>query len=91
MEDPPNIVLITRPFIEEPRAVITVDICFASSWVGARIIACVLFSVTSIRWSVPIENVPVFPLPDWAWAIISCFCRIGKMARFWISLGFSNP
>jgi hypothetical protein len=49
------------------------------------------------RWSKSIlcntlmENVPVLPVPDWAWAIVSRPEMTGMIAFCWITDGFSKP
>jgi len=37
------------------------------------------------------ENVAVFPVPDWACAITSLPLTTGTIARCWIAEGFSKP
>jgi len=37
------------------------------------------------------ENVAVFPVPDWAWAITSLPDVIWAIALCWIADGFSKP
>ena len=41
--------------------------------------------------SIEIENVAVFPVPDWACAMTSLPLRSGRIALCWIADGFSNP
>jgi hypothetical protein len=36
-------------------------------------------------------KVAVFPVPDWAWAMVSLPWMMGRMALAWIGEGFSNP
>ena len=36
------------------------------------------------------ENVAVFPVPDWAWAMTSCPFTTGTIARCWMAEGRSK-
>ena len=72
-------------------AITTLTICVASSRVGARISAWQSRLAMSMFWSRPMVKVAVFPVPDWAWAIVSRIMRSGLIARCWIADGFSKP
>ena len=66
-------------------------ICWANSLVGAKMSAWHSRMLVSICWRIEIENVAVFPVPDWACAITSRPWIQGIIARCWIAEGFSKP
>mmetsp|Transcript_27549 Transcript_27549/g.110355 ORF Transcript_27549/g.110355 Transcript_27549/m.110355 type:complete len:315 (+) Transcript_27549:1419-2363(+) len=77
--------------MKSPSARITLTICCASSRVGASTRAWHSCSELSTCWRMPIENVAVLPVPDWACAMTSRPMSMGLMARCWMADGFSKP
>lgn len=68
-----------------------VHICNANSLVGAITNPCVYDTLASIFCSIPIANVAVFPVPDWACPIVSLNFSIGNIPFSWIADGFTYP
>lgn len=77
--------------MKSPNANITFCIWTASSLVGDKHKTWVSRTVRSKDCKIAIENVAVFPVPDWAWAITSRPLIIGLMERCWMADGFSKP
>lgn len=57
----------------------TIEIYLANSLVGANIKAWVWDDSVSIFCKIPMLKAPVFPVPDWAWAIVSFFFINGSI------------
>ncbi len=70
---------------------ITLLICWANYLVGAKTIAWQWGDFGSIDWRTPMEKVAVFPVPDWAWAIVSFLLTTGRIPFCWMMDGFSKP
>jgi len=69
----------------------TLLICWASSRVGAMIMAWHSGDLGSSSWRTPIEKVAVLPVPDCAWAIVSFLLTTGRIPFCWMMDGFSKP
>lgn len=66
----------------------TLFICWASYRVGAKTMAWHYGFLGSINWRTPMENVAVFPVPDWAWAMVSLLLTTGRIPFCWMMDGF---
>mmetsp|Transcript_83126 Transcript_83126/g.201481 ORF Transcript_83126/g.201481 Transcript_83126/m.201481 type:complete len:289 (+) Transcript_83126:604-1470(+) len=88
---PPTSSCTVSPFTYSPIDDSTLWLCRASSRVGLTISTCVARTDGSSSCSAAIENAPVLPVPDCAWAIVSRPFRSGNTALPWIGLGRSNP
>lgn len=62
-----------------------------SSRVGEMIRAWQWSEAGSIDYRVEIVNVPVFPVPDWAYAIVSLPWMTGRIPFCWIGDGSLKP
>jgi len=71
-------------FIFSPIYYITLCVYWLISCVGDSIIAYVCYYYSFITYNVPIQNAPVFPVPDYAYAIVSFFWIIGNIAIYYI-------
>ena len=69
----------------------TLLICWANYLVGAKTMAWQWGDFGSTNCRTPIANVAVFPVPDWAWAMVSFLLTTGRIPFCWMIDGFSNP
>jgi len=87
----PPVQMWTEIFRYSPKQRMTFWICWASSLVGAKTNAWHFWLPGSINYNKAIAKVAVFPVPDWACAIVSLDLRIGKIPFCWITEGLVKP